>query len=82
MMYRRYYSYNDMPIPIKSNPSEKKINNVPKKQDKKEPLKLGILSQLDTDDIVLLAIIFLLLMDDCNDIFLLLALGFIFISKE
>ena len=35
---------------------------------------------LETDDIILIAIAFLLLADDCDDKMLLLAIGFIFIS--
>lgn len=79
-MYRRYYSYNDMPVPIKTKPPEKKQTAVQKKEPK--PVPTDFLGKLEADDLVLLAVIFLLLIDDCNDILLLLALGFIFISKE
>jgi len=79
-VYRRYYSYNDMPVPIKTKPPEKKTVSPPKRENKSQPT--DFLKQLEADDMVLLAVIFLLLLDDCNDILLLLALGFIFISKE
>ena len=40
----------------------------------------GFFKNLETDDIILIAIAFLLLADDCDDKILLLAIGFIFIS--
>ena len=40
----------------------------------------GILSKLETDDIILIAIALLLLADDCDDKMLLIAIAFVFIS--
>ena len=91
-MYRRYYSYNDMPVPVNSVNRQQPIKHDERKEDKKEEIKkyntkaqvkknhLSFLENLN--DLVLLAVIFLLLIDDCDDIFLLIALAFIFISGQ
>lgn len=63
------------PVPSKSVPVQRKTHTSEAAVGKR-----SLLGGLETDDIILFAIIFLLLLDDCNDIFLLLALGFIFIS--
>ncbi len=42
--------------------------------------KTGILSDLSQDDIIILGIIFLLLLNSCDDYLLLLVLGYLFIS--
>ena len=93
-MYRRYYSYNDMPVPVNSVNRQQPIKHDERKEDKKEEIKkyntkaqvkknhLSFLENLKSDDLVLLAVIFLLLIDDCDDIFLLIALAFIFISGQ
>lgn len=87
-MYRRYYSYNDMPVPMTGAKNcapapagEKKAVYAHKGDESRVAKKsLSALDNLKIDDIILIAVIFLLLLDDCDDIFLLLALGFIFIS--
>lgn len=109
-MYRRYYSYNDMPQLPKTNnqnltakPVEKK-HIKPKKEEiivdkKKEECKeecivkrkngecpvkndgIGkILGRFELDDIILGVLILVLLMDDCDDNMLLLAIAFIFLT--
>lgn len=41
----------------------------------------GIFGNMEADDIILLIVVLALIMDDCDDKLLLLALGFIFISE-
>ena len=83
-MYRRYYSINDMPQMLTREDREKRpqksceeihIEKKPKPKEEK-----GILSKLETDDIILIAIALLLLADDCDDKMLLIAIAFVFIS--
>ena len=82
-MYRNYYSMNVMPqMPPKDKPDN---NNKPQKPDKcKKPESIskptGILGKLETDDIILIAIILILLYDECDDKLLLAAIAFVFIS--
>lgn len=83
-MYRRYYSVNDMPqMPAKDKCEQKKEKCSDdlhiEKRNQTTDIK-GFFKNLETDDIILIAIAFLLLADDCDDKMLLLAIGFIFIS--
>ena len=86
-MYRSY-SVNNMPEPVmhhKEKPQES--INAPQKevQDKNELQKKhsgGFLDNLKQDDTILLAVIFVLLLDECDDKLLLAALGFIFLSDR
>ena len=73
-MYRRYYSYNDMPKIVTKNQCEKpeKCESLPAKK----PAQKGFA----TDDIILGIIILAILLDDGNDNLLLLALAAIFLS--
>lgn len=75
-MYRKFYSYNDMPIVKKPVPAEpqKKETALTQNQDK------GIFQNLKNDDLILLAVFFILIMDNCEDRLLLLAIAFIFFS--
>ena len=78
-MYRRYYSVNDMPQLVNKDyqkPKEKPCNEIHTIQQKDN----GILSKLENDDIILIAIALLLLADDCDDKLLIIAIAFIFIS--
>lgn len=89
-MYRRYYSYNDMPVPIVGNKTKpvhvqqekKETKQIAEKNVSKKNSQLPFLENLKTDDLILIAVVFLLLIDDCDDIFLLLALAFIFVSGQ
>ena len=89
-MYRRYYSYNDMPVPIVGNKSKpvqiqqekKEIKQIAEKNMPKKNSQLSFLENLKSDDLILIAVVFLLLIDDCDDVFLLLALAFVFISGQ
>ena len=81
-MYRKYYSYNDMPkpVPAAATPEggvHKKPAEAPKliEGDNKKPF-----TNLETDDIILLAVILLLLANDCEDKLLLPALAFVFLG--
>lgn len=83
-MYRRYYSYSDMPQMIVHN-GEKPKN----KEQKKEACKPEcpppcnnnkILGQFEVDDLILGVVILSLLLDDGDDSILLLALALIFLT--
>ncbi len=82
-MYRRYYSYSDMPQrivneqPQKNEEVHKKPESVPCKE---EDNSSKILGRFDADDVILAIIILALLIDDGDDNLLLLALAFIFIT--
>lgn len=75
-MYRKFYSYNDMPV-MKPSPASatKKENEIVCKKPEK-----SFLQGLENDDIILLAVFFILIMDNCEDRLLLLALAYIFFS--
>lgn len=83
-MYRRYYSYSDMPQMIVHN------GETPKRQEqKKEECKPNctpncnnnkILGKFEADDIILGVVILALLLDDGDDSVLLLALAIIFLT--
>ena len=82
-MYRRYYSYSDMPQIIrhdeeKPKPEQKKEENCcmdcPPKCDNK------ILGKFEVDDVILGVVILALLLDDGDDSVLLLALAIIFLT--
>ncbi len=84
-MYRRYYSVNNMPQ-INTNNREKGCEEKKpyddvhiEKRNQTTDIK-SFFKNLETDDIILIAIAILLLADDCDDKMLLLAIGFIFIS--
>lgn len=93
-MYRKYYSYNDMPTvrpaplekagtpaapPAPAPPSEQ-VPALGERTAEKRADTGGILGGAATDDIILGAIIFALLNDGCDDKLLLLALAFVFLS--
>ncbi len=85
-MYRRYYSYNDMPTVSKPKQPEKKeeksVEICEKKESPKTLFENGkLFGKLETDDLILLIVIFVLLADNCDDSLLLLALAFIFLSS-
>lgn len=72
-MYRRYYSYNDMPrIAPKGECEIETRETLPAKPAPKKALQ--------TDDIILGIIILAILLDDANDNLLLLALAAIFLA--
>lgn len=91
-MYRTY-SYNDMPIPVqRRNEDMRKPMPPPKKEKECKEEKIekkcdkpdnsgGILSGLGTDDLILIVVALVLLIDDCDDKLLLIALAFIFLSE-
>ncbi|HIU48111.1 MAG TPA: hypothetical protein IAB04_01975 [Candidatus Avimonoglobus intestinipullorum] len=84
-MYRKYYSYNDMPQVMKPEPRHEIVKPEPPVHKKKEEVP-GILEEgklfgkFELDDVILIAVAIILLADDCDDKLLLLALGFIFIT--
>lgn len=84
-MYRRYYSYNDMPtLPQKKSPEIKEEKPLPPAEKKKSSNSLfkgtNLFDRFQADDLILLIVIFVLLADDCDDTLLLLALAFIFFN--
>lgn len=83
-MYRKYYSYNDMPVmPKLPEPEEVKPKPSPRPPEKKESGLFSdgkLFGKFETDDIILIVIVLILLMDECDDKMLLLALAFIFFS--
>jgi len=80
-MYRKYYSYNDMPKPVRE-------TNRPPVHEEREVHKkeiaptnpLGFLKNLESDDIILAVIAIMLIVNDCDDKLLLLAIAFVFIT--
>ncbi|MBR4890908.1 MAG: hypothetical protein IKU15_06435 [Clostridia bacterium] len=78
MVTNYYNSSNNFSAPIRREPKP----YCPKNdilEDRKEVRcgKKNIFSTLDTDTVVILGLLFLLLMSDCNDTLLLIALGYI-----
>ena len=78
-MYRKYYSYSDMPQIIKNNECTIKDEN-PKPRKNNRAESPSLLSKINTDDVLIAVIIIALLMDDNADSTLLLALAFVFLS--
>ncbi len=71
-MYRKYYSYNDMPKPvIPDSIKVKETEAVRVKDEVKTPQKLHI----EKDDIILIAVLLTLLLNSCEDKLLILAVG-------
>ena len=85
-MYRNYYSMNDMPVKVNYNeesaPQKHDLKNHTKdiNNNKENSTQTKLFGQLEADDIILIAVVLILLADDCDDKLLLLALGFVFIS--
>ena len=75
-MYRKFYSYNDMPTLAKPGGAplpEPPVHTPP-------PSEKKLFGKFESDDIILGIVILLLLLDDCDDKLLLLAIGFVFLS--
>ena len=83
-MYRKYYSYNDMPVvskpKVQENNEEKQLVTKPCDSKISKPVS-GIFGNLEKDDLILLIVIFVLLADNCDDSLLLIALAFIFFNS-
>ncbi len=83
-MYRRYYSYSDMPQLIRHEEAPKEVHTE-KKQEKPCPPPQNsetgkILGKFELDDVILGVIILAILLDDADDGLLLAALAFIFLT--
>ncbi len=73
-MYRKYYSYNDMPVPVTNNPPK-----LPEEIKEKSVIKnTHPKKHFQNDDLILIAVFLLLIMNDCEDRLLLLIVGAIF----
>ena len=83
-MYRRYYSYNDMPQMITHNSARQEKTEKKQEQKRAEvckpPQNNKVLGNFELDDIILGVVILALLLDDGDDSVLLLALAVIFLT--
>ncbi len=67
-------------MPVLRNTPEQKAPPPKIHEQKQVPKQTGFLSGMANDDIILLVVFLILIMDNCDDRLLLLALGFIFFS--
>lgn len=77
-MYRKYYSYNDMPTIAQPKAPEKPASLC--KKNSSSPTE-KLLGNFENDDIILLIVVFILLADNCDDKLLLLTLAFVFFNS-
>ncbi|MDO4618197.1 MAG: hypothetical protein Q4B31_01575 [Clostridia bacterium] len=75
-MYRKYYSQSDMPIPLTPKNTEIIPKNKPLPPQKPEGK-----NAIENDDLILIAVFLLLIMNDCEDKLLLLAIAYLFFMK-
>ena len=68
-----------MPVVRQSSAPATTAQKKPAPENKRQE-STGLLSGLETDDIILLVVFLILIMDNCDDKLLLLALGYIFFS--
>lgn len=77
-MYRKYYSFNDMPQPVRHQQNSEPKPQVPAvcdEQSKPAVKNDGLLSKFEKDDLILAAVLLALIMDDCEDKLLIAAIG-------
>ena len=80
-MYRKYYSYSDMPQLVTKKETEKCVREEKPLPCEKKPADNGkILGRFEADDVLLAVIIAALLLDENADSTLLLALAFVFLT--
>ena len=89
-MYRKYYSYNDMPKPIKPTSNIPLSTQLPAqtsacenslaKKSCENKKKSNLLSSFENDDLILIAVLVILLLDDCDDKLLLAAIGILLLG--
>ena len=83
-MYRKYYSYSDMPQLIRRQETEEERVHNEKKQEQKcmqQTQESGkLFGKFEIDDVILAVIILSLLLDDGDDSLLLIALAFVFLT--
>ena len=81
-MYKSY-SYNNMPRAItEKSPPQKPTEAHDEHNEKPDKKKESFLDNLEADDIILIIVIAALLLEDCNDKLLLIALAFIFLGDQ
>ena len=81
-MYKSY-SYHDMPepLPVKPKPLQKPAQDQKISSGASQDNSLKkIFGGMELDDIILLAVIFMLISNDCDDKLLLIALAYVFIA--
>lgn len=79
-MYRRYYSYNDMPQVIQKNECKPEKREEKCEGERRCEENKKILGKFEIDDVILAVVILAILLDDGDDNILLLALAAIFLS--
>ncbi len=71
-MYRKYYSYNDMPKPVLSSvPTETEKELKPIKKEPLPPAKIDV----KKDDIIIIAVLLTLILNGCDDKLLIIAVA-------
>ena len=79
-MYRNYYSMNDMPqLEVKK---EHNLHNEQPKQKENSADFLNVLKNIEADDTVLLVVMLILLIDECDDKLLLFVLGMLLFLRD
>ena len=85
-MYRNFYSYNDMPHPIRAEESTKHsppASAVHKNENAAVPAIVEngkLFGKFELDDVILIVVAIILFAGECDDTLLLIAVGFIFLS--
>ena len=80
-MYRKYYSYNDTPRPVKSQMPVPVQECKPEQHSESCEKKGGILGRLENDDLILAAVLIILLMDGCDDKLLIAAVAMLLLGE-
>ena len=84
-MYRKYYSYNDMPKPVLHEQTRQLTPQPEPRNLSKPPSNNGtkvFFKNLETDDLLLIAVLLILFLDDCEDKMLIAAVAFLLLSDN
>ncbi len=70
-MYRKYYSYNDMPkpLPVQTAAEVKEITSI------KNEVKNKLIPSIEKDDVILIAVLLTLILNGCDDKLLIIAVA-------
>ncbi len=74
-MYRKYYSYNDMPKPILPVPVDKTAEKAEKLEKVTKEVKKPLGLPFEKDDLILIAVLFTLILNGCDDKLLIIAIA-------